>query len=302
MATIKVYKGFIVIASAMTINLLGYLYIDNPILSFFSWFSIVPIIHGSHAAIHRTLVKPLKRTPKSILFNECFAFIGYGFQFMNYDLLRTAHLHHHFEGRLDQLGAPDVWYRRPNLVVYLKYYLNLIIFPALYWQLMSIAIVFVPNIHSKTRFKFRIKKYGNVLVLAFNAVLVYIFIHKGGLIKFAIYDIFICIIWSVSQNVAHYGLRGRDEFTNKICAHTYFVEPFFNLLTFGSLSHLAHHLYMDIPGELLNTETVIKRVEKRLNLKVEIKYGIISYLKDLCAQFKGPISSDSLKESWFRDL
>jgi fatty acid desaturase len=140
------------------------------------------------------------------------------------------------------------------------------------------------------------------VVQAFVASVILLFVFDGGVVKFVIFEVAFCFMWSIFQNVAHYGLCGIDPATDRLCARTYILEKPFRVLTFGSFSHFAHHADMQIPGAYLHKIEVLSTLENELGIELEVKRGIWELAADLVRQFKGPLTEAELTSSWIKKL
>jgi fatty acid desaturase len=117
-------------------------------------------------------------------------------------------------------------------------------------------------------------------------------------VRFAVYEVIFCLVWSLLQNAPHYGLHGFDANSDRVCAHTYIVGPVSRLMTFGSTSHFAHHVDMGIPGPFLQEDDTLREIEERVGVAIVRKTGIFSFVVDVLRQFKGPLSEEELEASW----
>jgi fatty acid desaturase len=266
---------------------------------------IIPVIFGTHEAIHDTLIPKSGLLSNGRRFHNFLALlIGCGIQGMNFTLIRPAHLAHHKYGRLDFSYFPEVIEGPRTLKNYVHYYAYLLGVAALAWQITGLAMLFVPAkllaIHHLIDFKreknkmlfFAIQFFvGGIWVLAYYLV---------GWPKLLTYEIIVCLTWSILQNVGHYGIQGIDKRTDWACAHTFILRPMMRMFTFGSASHLAHHVDPTIPGAYLHTDIVLNAVQKRLGVSIEIRHGNMEYLRGILRQFQGPKVQEELETSWIK--
>ena len=292
-------SGLILFAISISAITLSFL-ITHP-LSYILWSFIIPIFYGTHAAVHSTLIPiGLIRKSRYGKVNEILMGIGYAFQFMNYQLISPAHVHHHLNGRYDEVGAPDVLNHKPTLKDKVWYYFTLLFAPSAFWQVASYLYIFFPSLKRKSRIEFN--KYSfryNYLIAQIGITFLIIFmLYFGGIIKSLLFLLTLTLIWNLLQNVSHYSLKGIDKKSNLVCANTYIVGDFFRLITFGSLSHLAHHVDMKIPGEYLHTLPVLTKTEQKIDLKIKPKIGVVAFIKDVFRQFRGPLMPHQLTTEW----
>lgn len=297
------WRGPVILTLAIATLWIGFAIPSNwgVILSILSF---VPVMFGAHEALHDTLLPPMHSQKIRSFLNEVFLVLGFAAQLMNFRLLRPAHKYHHVHGRYDDGYAPDILGRHPNIGNYLRYYLTLCGRPAIFWQLACSATLIIPlrRVPFAHTIDFQSEKsptpywVAQFVVFAFAVAAIW----AGGWFKFFLYWAAACFIWSLLQNVSHYGLKGFDPTTDRVCARTYCLQEPFHSLTFGSTCHLAHHVFDDIPGLQLGTGHVIDQVQKRLNVTIEVKRGIIDFLKDVIAQFNGPMMEDQLTTEWAR--
>ncbi len=267
--------------------------------------AIVPVIYGSHEALHETLI-PRRRGHSfflAILQNVALTF-GFALQLMNFRLLRPAHWHHHTFGRYDEGYAPDVLSGKPTIAQSLRYYLSLCGRPALLWQAAGFLAVLVPPRFMPMGRQFHFEREKTTIPLYVPQIIILLFlafaIHCGGVWRFAVFEVALIFVWSVLQNVSHYGLKGVDPFTDRVCARSYILERPFHFLTFGSTMHLAHHVDEAIPGLLLQSDEVIASIENRLGVQIVVKRGIVQFLLDVARQFKGPMHESKLTTEWLK--
>lgn len=266
---------------------------------------IIPVFYGAHEALHDTLIPQtgtLSRNRR--IHNDLALIFGFALQGMNFRLLRPGHIHHHAFGRYDEGYAPDVTPHKPRAQDYLRYYVSLFGLPALAWQMAGFATLVLPP-HKlpflvNIRFGQERSKLPHAVPQLAAAAFVYYGIWMGGWSRFLIFELLFIFIWSMLQNVAHYGLRGFDPQTDRVCARTYFLERPFHFITYGSTAHLAHHVDMHIPGAYLRRPEAVSRVEELIGCRIEIKYGVMAFLADVIRQIKGPLCQDDLNTSWIK--
>jgi fatty acid desaturase len=282
--------------------LLGF-WVDNVIMSVFLLSFCIPVFYGTHEAVHETLIP--RRGLLSFrrgAHNTVALMIGSALQGINFRLLRPAHLYHHRFGRYDDGFAPDIVTGKPSLRDYIAYYLYLCGFPAFQWQIAGFVCLFAPldvlpfsheiNFkQEKSRVPFWVSQ---LTVIAFFGYAIYF----GGWLKFALFGLIFCFLWSVLQNVAHYGLKGFDATTDRVCAYTYLLEWPFKYATFGSTSHLAHHVDMQIPGLYLYEPEILAEIENRIEAEIVVKRGVAAFLRDVLYQFRGPLMEEELTLEW----
>jgi fatty acid desaturase len=252
---------------------------------------------GGHAAIHRSLfpcTTPLRR-----VVNEFILCGAYMCHLMNYQLIVPAHLLHHSWGRTDPLSR-DIVTEKPSVFMFGRYYTSLLFIPAVYWSWLSLWRLFrrpfskIQTNRDGKRFHFELPYIvPQALVLGF--MLASLIANPVG---FLLYWFVSAVFWNVMQNVAHYGLSGFDNHTERLAARTYFVGPIVKRLTYGALAHLPHHVFMDIPGLALDHPRTIAAVESEIESQVFITYGFAAYLRDVFRQFKGPVMIKNLTTDW----
>ncbi len=258
---------------------------------------IVPLIHGSHDVLHRGpsggVVQRLHQGAAETL--------GYAVQGMNMEIVRPSHLYHHKTGRGDESFMPDLHWSTRRLYGHVQYYANLLVLPALSCQVLGFARLVMSPRRLVPKFPESVPKTIGVPYLR-NQLAVVAFIafalSVGGITRAAVYEVVLCVVWSVGQNVAHYGLKGPDSSTDRVCARTYFLPWPLSWLTFGSTSHFLHHADMRIPGGELYREDHIRAAEAAYDITVRRYYGLTPYLRDLLAQFRGPLRESSLDTDW----
>jgi fatty acid desaturase len=264
--------------------------------------AIVPLIHGAHEVLHNSLLPRTGRLARGRRLHQRTAeAVGFALQGMNIELLRPAHLHHHRFGRHDEGYAPDVGAAKRPLYGTIRYYIALVGLPAAAWQAAGFARLLAPPRLLPFRVPIEFKatltrRYvgDQVAVAGFFAYAVL----AGGVGRLLLYEFTLCFIWSVQQNVAHYGLRGIDRDTDRVCSRTYLLPWPFSWVTFGSTSHFLHHADMGVPGRLLYERSALERAERELLVIVERQRGLRAYLLDLVRQFKGPVDEPELSTSW----
>ena len=268
-------------------------------------FAFIPVFYGSHEALHFSLFAWRDVNPRvGVIINEIACAIGFALQGMNFRLLRPAHIAHHALGRYEEGYAPDVAGEAPAFTDYVRYYITLLGLPAFQWQAAGFLSLAMPPSRLPISRKIPIAKDHSFIPTAVAQLLVIGFwvyaIAIAGPGRATVYLIAMSILWSLLQNVAHYGLKGFDPATDRVCAHTYILQTPFRYITFGSLSHLAHHVDMHIPGLLLQREDVAQAIEQRLAIKIKPKHGIIAFIIDILRQFRGPLPESALHCSWIQ--
>jgi fatty acid desaturase len=258
---------------------------------------LVPLIHGSHDVLHmgpaHGLVSRFHRAAAETL--------GYAVQGMNMEIVRPSHLYHHKTGRGDDSFMPDLEWSARRLYGHVRYYANLLFLPAVAVQILGFARLamgprrLAPNFPESIPEKVGVAYVRNQLaVVAFMTYALWF----GGLGRAVVFEAVLCIVWSLGQNVAHYGLRGPDSSTDRVCARTYLLPWPLNWLTFGSTSHFLHHADMRIPGSELYREDHIQAAESTFGINVRRYYGAGPYFRDLFRQFRGPLRESDLKVDW----
>lgn len=267
---------------------------------------ILPIMFGTHEAIHENIIPHNGGDKIKRINNDLTLLIGCSFQIMNFKLLRQAHLKHHALGRYGEGYSPDIVTGNPKMIHYVVYYSYLTFIPAILYQLVGFILVFLPAMYLPFDYKLDLSKDKSSIpysIIQISCLLCLIaFIYFGGIYKFLIYESFFVFMWCILQNSAHYGLKGINSRTDRVCAHTYILEKPFKLLTFGSTSHLAHHVDMDIPCLDLYNINIFKEIEKKIGVEIIIKHGIKSFVKDVFAQFRGPLTVEQLHTSWIKSI
>ena len=295
--------GLVVFWGSCALVMLGF-WVTHPLSALLLAF-IVPVFYGAHEALHDTLIP--QRGDASVArnaHNTLALFVGFGLQTMNFKLLRPGHMQHHIFGRYDEGYAPDVVPGAPRPMQRLHFYLTLLGLPALMWQMAGFASLFTPpkrlRFDAAIRFDAERSRVPNAVAQLAPILFVAYALWAGGWRKFLVFEVAFCFVWSVLQNVSHYGLRGIDPQTDRVCARTYLLEAPFRLLTFGSTSHLAHHVDMHLPGPYLHHPEVLALIEERLGVQIEVKQGILSFIADVARQFRGPVPEPQLNTSWIR--
>jgi len=267
---------------------------------------ILPVLFGTHEAIHENIIPNRERSIMKRIHNDLVLLVGCSFQIMNYKLLRQAHLKHHALGRYGEGYSPDIIPGQPRMINYIIYYSYLTFIPAILYQVTSFILVFVPSKYLPFDYKLDLSKDKSILpyflIQICCLIWLFAFVHFGGIYKFLIFESFLVFIWCILQNSAHYGLKGINRKTDRVCAHTYLLEIPFKLLTFGSTSHLAHHVEMDIPCLDLYDSKTLHDIESKIGVEIFVKYGIISFVRDIFIQFRGPLNADQLHTNWIKSV
>ncbi|HEX8535120.1 MAG TPA: hypothetical protein VF662_13220 [Allosphingosinicella sp.] len=261
-----------------------------------SLFLFLLLNFGGHAALHRSLV-PIRGSGHALL-AEMVSLFAYASQLLNYQLITAAHINHHAVGRNEPLTV-DIVAEPPGPAAVAAYYFRLICVPHAYWfgrGFWDSALEPMARRSSsgRVRLLYRLPKIAaQLFVLAFTL---------AGLclnpVHFLLYFVGIGFLFNVLQNVAHYGLTGVDRRTHAYAAYTYVVGPLARRITYGSLAHLPHHVFMKRSGLVLHHDTVIESVERRLGFGFRVKYGLRAYLADVIRQFRGPVERARLSEDW----
>src|SRR5437867_3169130 len=132
-------SGVVIFWASCVAVLSGFL-IHHPI-SFFSFVFIIPLLYGSHEALHDTLIPREGFSSVGRSVHNGFALvIGFALQGMNFRILRPSHLHHHAFGRYDDGYAPDIVQTRPTARNIVRYYLSLCGFNTLLLQASGFAM------------------------------------------------------------------------------------------------------------------------------------------------------------------
>lgn len=293
-------RGPIVFWLSFALVILGFAF--DGITSYALLLFVVPIFFGSHEALHGTLCLSRTRNAASRRCNDIALVAGMAVQFMNPVLLRASHLVHHADGRHGDGYAPDVIAGKPSIWDHVRYYSYLMGVAALLQQASSMLLLIVqPNALPFTNYvpvRTRAWTYRNSQLLVIAAATLGIIV--GGLSKFAFYECLVCFSWSVLQNAAHYGLRGIDANTERVCARTIVLGEPFHSLTFGATAHLAHHVIAGVPGLRLREPEVQAYIAQELQLSPLIERGISRYALAILRQFKGPLSEQDLTTEWIR--
>lgn len=274
--------------------------------SYFLLFAVIPLFYGTHEAVHDTLIPREGLVSRNRKWhNEIVLLLGFAVQGMNYQAVGPSHFNHHALGRFDEGYAPDV---AGSVITHrekLEYFLTLLGLPALANQLGCFALVFLPPERAGYSLKLQFRRMHALFPYSVSQLVVGAFLVGmalvGGLAKFVIFELSFCLLWSLLQNVSHYGLKGFDPFTDRVCARTYILPPLLRVLTFGSTAHLAHHVDMQIPGAYLHKPEVIEEVEARIGARIAVSWGIKPFVIDVCRQFRGPVLERDLTLSWLLD-
>lgn len=285
---------------ASVVSVIGFFALPDP-WCWLGLLAIVPLIHGSHEVLHGTLLSARVRPRVASAHRALAETVGFAVQGMNLELLRPAHLHHHQTGRDDDGFVPDLRWSARRMNALVRYYANLLGLPAAAFQLAGFARLLLPP--SRLPFMFPdlmpqrltgayIRNQAAVVMFVAYALVV------GGTERTLAYELVFCFVWSVQQNVAHYGLRGPDRTTDRVCARTYLLPWPLNWLTFGSTSHFLHHANMRVPGRELYREDNIRTAEVEYGVAVRRCYGLWPYARDLARQFRGPLNERDLTFDW----
>jgi fatty acid desaturase len=257
-----------------------------------------PIMYATHEALHleaNAAEQPDLAAPRVV------GLVGMALQLQNLDVMRFAHLFHHRMGRYGAGWAPDITPMRPTIKERARYYVGLAILPAIAWQAACLVRLLLPLSLQPhlTNIGYREKvsaKYlgGMVLTVAFATY----FTVVGGAKAFIIYWLAMSCLWCLQQNIAHYGLKGFDPVTDRLCAHTYYLPRPWSWITYGSTAHFLHHADMTIPADRLYDAEELTRVENRLGLTVVAQHGLWPYIRDVLRQWRGPVPVDELSSAW----
>lgn len=277
-------------------------FLPGPWNVFLALLVIEPIIYGTHEALH---AEAHKQKSSSIRWPSITAAVGMCLQLQNIEIMRHAHLFHHRMGRYGDGWAPDITPDRPTPFQRIHYYFALVLLPAITWQIACIIRPFLPlkkqpylrNIGYSERvtLRFLASWIGTVLFAAY-------FIQIAGVLSFSLFWLGLCFLWSVQQNIAHYGLKGVDPATDRVCAHTYYLQRPFSWITYGSTSHFLHHADVTLPASSLYEVGQLRKQESHYNITIVPKYGIIRYMVDIARQFKGPVPVHDLTLDWVESI
>ncbi|WP_433020548.1 fatty acid desaturase [Kribbella sp. CA-294648] len=264
--------------------------------------AIEPIIYGTHEALH---TENNSQEDDSIAAPRLVASVGMSLQLLNIEILKFAHLYHHRLGRYGDGWAPDITPSTPTAKQRVRYYASLVLLPALCWQIASLLRPFLPlrrqpylrEIGYTARVNLRY-----VVCACMSIAFVGSFIALSGWRAFVVYWLLFCLLWSVQQNIAHYGLKGVDPVTDRLCAHTYYLQWPFSWITYGSTAHFLHHADQTVPAYRLYEHAELQRVEEKYSIAVIPKFGVGHYLADILRQFKGPVPVDKLTLDWVSQL
>ncbi|GAA4536485.1 fatty acid desaturase [Amycolatopsis samaneae] len=256
------------------------------------------VIYATHEALH---IETNGDSSPGLYAPRVIATVGMSFQLQNIEILRLAHLFHHRMGRYGDGWAPDVSIGKATFAQRARYYASLTFLPAVAWQVACLirpvlplsAQPYLTHIGYKMRVSLR-------FMLAWCLVVSYVvyFTYFGGVWTFLAYWVCLCFMWSIQQNIAHYGLTGVDPVTDRVCAHTYYLPRPFSWITYGSTAHFLHHANMQIGAIDLYSTDELKKVEDHLGLTVVPKYGLWPYLGDILRQFRGPVEVSKLTLDW----
>ena len=265
----------------------------------FSVLGFLILNFGSHAALHKTLFKV--RGKWSFFANETVLLLAYGLQLLNYQMIFDGHMRqHHRDGRNDP-RTNDIADGPLNMRSYAKYYVGLIFVPYLYWLTIGfLRSVYVVRKRSETRSGRRFAPYllpplvPQLLILAYIVTALLL-----NPIHFIVYFVTTTLLWNLLQNVAHYGLSGETRRLNAIAARSYRVNWVVRLITFGSLAHVEHHVFPNVPGYQLSSDSMQLRVAEKIGAPPIHRIGTLTFLKDVLTQFKGPIARETLSTAWY---
>lgn len=259
--------------------------------------ALVPLIHGSHDVLHKAPGSSAIRRLHQAMAET----LGYALQGMNMEVVRPSHLCHHSAGRAQDGFMPDLYWSARHLYGYVVYYANLLILPATFHQLAGYARLLLPPRWIAPNFPESLPERITPAYLR-NQLAVTLFvvyaIAVGGLERAIVYELALCLVWNLGQNVAHYGLSAPSPATDRVCARTYLLPWPLSWLTFGSTSHFLHHADMRIPGEQLYREDRIRAAESAYAIAVHRHYGVWPYLRDVARQFRGPLREHDLSTDW----
>lgn len=286
----------------LCLSTLGFL-VESQWVALVCWVFIVPLFFGTHEALHGSLLPEKgffargRRTHNMILL-----WLGYSLQGMNFLLLKPAHLHHHAYGRYAEGYAPDVFPGPVRLRDRVLYYVTLLGLPAVLWQIAGLLCVVIPLrripilVDHRWFKKFRWWQYllTQVGPVAFFGLMISI----AGPCRVLLYEAVFVLIWGLLQNAAHYGIKGYDAASDRVCAYSYYLGPVGRLFTFGATAHLAHHVDMSLPGICLHTLAVETEIEKKIGVKIRKKFGAGSFFGDIFRQLKGPVTLEDLITDW----
>jgi len=262
-----------------------------------SVFGFVVLHFSGHAATHRSLFRV--RGPAAVVLNEALLFAAFTPQLLNYQVLSAAHMNHHALGR-NSGDNPDVVSGRRSLTTHTVYYGRLLFAQYAYWVCASLFSAMV----GPTKRTIRAGRVGMRFVLprAVPQIGIAVFAVLALSINaaHAVFYFLTCgLLWSLNQNVAHHGLKGWDAWSAAVAARTYLVDPITERITYGSLSHLAHHVFPRRSGRDLQSECTLEAAGKRLGGTVSIAGGLGAFFRDLLVlQMNGPMEESQQNTSW----
>ena len=286
------------------ILLLGWLLMASVLLLPAPWcwvglVGLIPVIHGGHDVLHGMGRADASRWAS--IHQSMLRLAASASQGMNLELLYGAHIHHHRYGRHDEGYAPDAgspgWWSAATA----RYYISLVGLPALQWQVAGFARVLAPSRTCRLLQRFdAARSISGQFVLNQAAIVVWwgTALAIAGWQRLLVMELALCFVWSVQQNVAHYGIKGIDETTDRLCSRSYYLPWPLNWLTFGSTAHFLHHADMRVPPSQLYDDELLSRAEGELEVLVKREYGLWPYLRDLLRQFKGPVRDCELVTDW----
>jgi len=261
-----------------------------------------PIMYASHEALHIET----NESPTSDLYApRTVSTIGMALQLQNIELMKHAHTFHHRMGRYDAGWAPDITATTPTTIQRIRYYAGLTLLPAIAWQAASLIRPFLSLKSQGHLTAIGYRSSVNLRYLAGTAISIgygTLFVLAQGWVAALLFWASMAFLWSIQQNIAHYGLIGVDAVTDRLCANTYILPRPFSWITYGSTSHFLHHADISVPATSLYSEALLRATEDRLNIRVIRKYGLRPYLADVFAQFRGPVEVDNLSLAWLESM
>ena len=254
---------------------------------------MIVIQHGCHEAIHGTL-SPLRAK----WINNLAGWLGFAVLGQNLILMRWSHITHHRYGRLDADLTIDQSAAAESRI---HYYLCLLGASNVYHEVAGyIYPLFEPHFNILTR-RFEPRYFhnwhyivGQIFVLVVNIELWMV----GGW-KWLCCKLVFTLYWGAIQNVAHFGLKTGYYPGSRIASRTYRFPGIVDFILFRAGSHhLEHHLFPHVPGPRLDDSRIAEALRSRLGRSAAIRGGLVAYIKDVLAQYKGPHRSSEEQELW----
>lgn len=260
-----------------------------PILAIFP---MIIVSHGSHEAVHSTLV-PHKF--KYGIVNKLSRWAGFAILGQNFLLMQWSHRLHHKSGRRrfeDTIEQAPYIYNRSGTA---SYYFLLLGAAAVYYELAGyIYLIVGSKYHILTR-QFRSRYYRNweYSIGQFSVLLVNVVLYVVGGWKFVVVKLLFLAYWGMGQNVAHYGLPVQNSWRGQVASRTYRGPKWLECLVFGAgFYHLEHHLFPSIPGPRLGHEEIAQQARLKLGAEYPTPASLADYIGHYFNQLKGPIRRD----------